>query len=223
MKVKPWKKAGWTATALNTLPTCEHINRHQTSTKDFSGSRGGMQSAKLTSTQWRGDMGRFPAGGRFNKRTKTNTVWAVAGLLRGEDGGTLDTSSCRKEAELWKKSKQQPWTALCNPAVNPRPYLPTTSHYLCTTFSPRTAERTRTRTRSIVWGCLDRGGSEGGGVLFMEGSKEWKPTCSQGNYKNAWTLDGVCSHSQQGEEICCSIKATRICFACAKYSNVAQY
>ena len=96
----------------------------------------------------------------------------MTGLFRGEDGGTLDTSSCGKEAELWKKSKQEPWMGLFNPAVNPRPYLPTTSHYLCTTFSPRSAERTR--TRSIVWGCLERveGGSEGGGVLFMEGSKE---------------------------------------------------
>lgn len=112
-----------------------------------------MQSAKLASTQWRGDIGRFPAGGRFNKRRKTNTACAVTGLLRGEDGGTLDTSFCRKEAELWKKSKQEPWTSLFNPALNPRPYLPTTSHYLCTTFSPHTAERTR--TRSIVWGCLD--------------------------------------------------------------------
>lgn len=173
-----------------------------------------MQSAKLTSTQWRGDIGRFPAGGRFNKRRKTNTVCAVAGLLRGEDGGTLDTSSCRKEAELWKRSKQEPWTGLFNPAVNPRPYLPTTSHYLCTTFSPRTAERTR--TRSIVWGCLEGVGwgggcSEGGGVLFMEGSKEWKPPCSQGNYKKAWTLDGLCSHSQLGEKLlCCSTEATRI-------------
>lgn len=74
-----------------------------------------------------------------------------------------------------KKSKQEPRTGLFNPAVNPRPYLPTTSHYLCTTFSPHTAERTR--TRSIVCGCGEEveESSEGGGVLFTEGSKEWKP------------------------------------------------
>lgn len=67
-----------------------------------------MQSAKLTIAQWRGDTGRFPAGGRFNKRRKTNTVCAVTGLRRGEDGGTLDTSSCRKEAELWgEREKKQ--------------------------------------------------------------------------------------------------------------------
>lgn len=57
----------------------------------------------------------------------------------------MDTSSSRKEAELWRKSKQEPWTGLFNPAVNPRPYLPTTSHYLRTTFSLGGAERTRTR------------------------------------------------------------------------------
>lgn len=134
-----------------------------------------MQSAKLTSTQWRGDTGRFPAGGRFNKRRKTNTVCAVTGLLRGEDGGTLDTSSCRKEAELWKKSKQEPRTGLFNPAVNSRPYRPTTSHYLCTTFSPHTAERAR--TRSIVWVCLDG----------VEGSKRGRRRAVHGRVKRMKT------------------------------------
>ena len=90
-------------------------------------------------------------------------------MLRGEeDGGAhIQTDwthppvgrkqSCgKKKKKKKKKSKQEPRTGLFNPAVNPRPYLPTTSHYLCTTFSPHTAERAR--TRSIVWGCLDGGG-----------------------------------------------------------------
>lgn len=140
-----------------------------------------MQSAKLTSTQWRGDIGRFPAGGRFNKRTKTNTVCAVTGLLRGEDGGTLDTSSCRKEAELWKKANRShgrvsltpPWTRDLTLRLLPI----TSARHLA--HIPR--------TRSIVWGCLGgvQGSSEGGGVLFMEGSKEWKSPCSQANYKKS--------------------------------------
>lgn len=99
----------------------------------------------------------------------------MTGLLRGEDGGTLDTSSCRKEAELWKKSKQEPRTGLFNPAVNSRPYHPTTSHYLCTTFSPHTAERSR--TRSIVWVCLDG----------VEGSKRGRRRAVHGRVKRMKT------------------------------------
>lgn len=34
--------------------------------------------------------------------------------------------------------KQEPSTGLLNPAVNPRPYLPTTSHYLWTALGART-------------------------------------------------------------------------------------
>lgn len=170
-----------------------------------------MQSAKLTSTQWRGDIGRFPVGGRFNKRRKTNTACAETGLLRGEYGGTLDTSFCRKEAELWKKANRShgrvsltpPWTHDLTFRLLPI----TSARHLA--HIPQSAHAHAVLCGAVWTGW--RGSSEGGSVLFMEGSKEWKPPCSQGNYKKAWTLDALCSHSQLGEKIlCCSTEATKI-------------
>lgn len=88
--------------------------------------------------------------------------------------------SVGRKRSCGKKSKQEPWTGLFNPALNPRPYLPTTSHYLCTTFSPHTAERAR--TRSIVWGCLDgvEGEQQGRQRAVHGGVKRMKTTMFTG-------------------------------------------
>lgn len=147
----------------------------------------------------------FPAGGRFNKRRKTNSA-------RSEDGGTLDTSFSRKDVEFWREKKNNPEISttttnkkkklrmtVFNPAVNPRPYLPTTSHYLCTRF--RAVFRSaRTRTRGIVRLCFGRGraGAERGrrrrravhgGVRRMNTEPR-----SQGTLQR--DTDGLCSRSQ---------------------------
>lgn len=163
-----------------------------------------MQSAKLTSTRWRGDIGRFPAGeDLINAEKQTGSVrWR--GCCGVRTVATLDTSSCRKETELWKKSKQEPWTGLFNPAVNPRPFFPTTSHYLCTTFSPRTAERTR--TRCIVWRLFGRGG---GGAARAAACCSWRGQKNENHRvhraitkkkKKSWT-DGLYSLSTGRENI----------------------
>lgn len=102
----------------------------------------------------------------------------------------MDTSSSRKEAELWRKSKQEPWTGLFNPAVNPRPYLPTTSHYLRTTFSLGGAERTRTRALCGAAGRVE--GWTGGGQqrrAVRGGVKRMKTTMFTGQLQKG--MDAV--------------------------------
>lgn len=133
-------------------------------------------------------LARFPAGGRFNKRRKTNRVCAAeaaaeaVGLLRGEHGGARDTSSCRKETEMcvcvclcvcverWGWGcEQKPRTGLFNPAVNPnltfRRLLPPLIYLCARQLEPlRTAERTRTGSGGEVEeraaACCSRRGQE---------------------------------------------------------------
>ena len=135
------------------------------------------------SVQWRGCCG-----------VRTVALWThpPVGRMR----------SCGKK----KKSKQEPWMGLFNPAVNPRPYLPTTSHYLCTTFSPHTAERTH--AHAVLCGSIRKG---------WTGAARAAACCSRKGQKNenhrvhraiteTWTLDGLCSHSQM--KILCWSKGT---------------
>lgn len=157
-----------------------------------------MQSAKLTSTQWRGDTGGFPVRGRFNKLRKTNTVCAVTGLPRGEDGGTLDTSSCRKEAELWKKANRShervsltpPWT--CDLTFRLLPI--TSARHLAHIPQSAHAHAALCAAAGKGW----RRAARAAACWSRRGQKNENHR-SQGNYKKTWTLDAPC-HSQPGEK-----------------------
>lgn len=76
--------------------------------------------------------------GSSHKRRKTNRLCAFAGLLLSEAAVAPGTHPPVGRKRGGWRGKQEPSTGLLNPAVNPRPCLPTTSHYLCTAPSART-------------------------------------------------------------------------------------
>lgn len=121
--------------------TCEDINRPDFTSKHKRFLRGVEEGCKVLNSPAPSDVvilvAFLPGEDLINAEKQTRSVrWRGCCGVRTVAHWTHPPVG--RKRSCGKKSKQEPWTGLFNPAVNPWPYLPTTSHYLCTTFSPHT-------------------------------------------------------------------------------------
>lgn len=194
----------WRGKVLNRQPACEDINRRETSqVQTQKRSQGAAEGCKVLNSPAPSDVVILvvflPGEDLINAEKQTRSVqWRGCCEVRTVAHWTHPPvgrkRSCGKKANRshGRVSLTPPWTR--DPTIRLLPI--TSARHLA--HIPQSAHAHAALCGSVWMGW--RGASEGGGVLFMEGSKEWKLPCSQGNYK-VRTLDGLCSLSRQGEKI----------------------